>query len=93
MSEIPYHQIGGLSRAQRKRLLAMACAGDRLEWKLYVRRRTTNGTHSATSRIAHLVGESLEWLPALSGATRLGRNLNRWRRRFLWAKALFGFFL
>ncbi len=92
MSEIPYEQIGGLTRAQRKRLLVLACAGDRLEWKLQVHRRTDGNHHGTGSRVARLVGEGLEWLPSLVGGTSLGRKLGRWRRRFLWAKTLLGLF-
>ena len=85
-----HEQTGELTRAQRKRLLVLACAGDRLEWQLQVRRRA-EGKDRATSRIVHLVSEGLGWLPGLQ-ATRLGKGLSRWQRRFMWARALYGFF-
>jgi len=73
--------VRALSRAEQKQLIALACAADRLEWQLQVR------------RFHHVLPSRLRWLASAARAglaclPRRGPNGARpaWRRAWFWIR-------
>lgn len=79
-----------LSRDQQKQLLALACAADRLEWRIQAKRLAGMSKRSVALR--HMMEMGLQWLPRVI-ALQPKRTGPGWRRALSWIRAGLGLFL
>ena len=79
----PHGPAGRLTREQQKQLLVLACAADRLEWRIQAGRLAGASRRSPT--LARLVRAGAAWLPR-PAAFMPGRRRPGWRRALFWIR-------
>jgi len=79
-----------LTRGQQKQLLLLACAADRLEWRIQAKRLA--GGSQRTAWLTPLMRLGLQWLPRVAGI-RSPRGGPRWRRALFWVRTGLGLFV
>ena len=85
-----HESVFRLSRDQQKQLLALACAADRVEWRIQARRLA--GLSKRSRALGRMMRVGLEWLPRVT-ALRSSRNGPRWRQALFWIRTGLGMFL
>jgi len=85
-----HESVRRLTRDQQKQLLALACAADRLEWRIQAKHLAATSRRSAA--LGRMVQAGLEWLPR-AVALRPHRTPPRWGGALSWIRTGLGLFL